>query len=314
MHDVMRTLNYNHLRYFWTVAREGTIARAAEVLHLTPQTISGQLGELELRLDVRLFSRNGRKLVLTDVGRLVYDYAENIFQLGNELTEALNRSDQNNCQRIRIGIVERMPRLLGCEFLKPAFEFDNVSITCRSGKFDHLLGELSLHRLDMVLSDTPLNSSGNIRAYNHHLGDSPISFFTSSDKAKSYRLEFPDCLDKMSLLLPTMNTPLRRALERWFRTSNISPHVCGEFEDSTLQHYMSEVGAGVCVAPKLMKARLQSCHALECFADTRSVTESYYLISMERKLKQPVTQAVFQYAHDNLFDNEQSMPAIHAVS
>ncbi len=300
----MRTLNYNHLYYFWTVAKEGTIARAAEVLHLTPQTISGQLGEFEARLDARLFTRNGRKLILTDVGRMVFDYADNIFQLGNELTDVLKRGTQHNNQPLKVGIVDIMPPLLGCEILKPAFAFDNISVTCRAGKFDQLLAELSLHRLDIVLSDTPLNISGNIRAFNHYLGSSGVSFFAACDQADVYRKNFPSCLDSAPLLLPTMNTPLRRSLEQWFRKSNISPCVSGEFEDSTLQRYIGESGGGIFVVPTVMKEQLQSHHEIECIADISSITESYYLISAERRLKHPAAVAIFDNARKVLLKTD----------
>lgn len=310
----MRTLNYNHLYYFWTVAREGTIARAAEVLHLTPQTISGQLGEFEVRLEARLFSRNGRKLILTDVGRMVFDYADNIFQLGNELTDMLKRGTRNTSQPLRIGIVDIMPPLLSSEFIKPVFTFDNTSITCRNGQFDDLLAELSLHRIDIILSDTPLSSGGNIRAYNHHLGDSGIAFFAASDHVRTYRDDFPACLDKAPLLLPTMETPLRRSLEQWFRKAGITPAISGEFEDSTLQRYLGEAGAGIFVAPSVMKQQLLSDYAVECIADVDDVTESYYLVSTERRLQHPAAVAIFDNARNGLLNGWQDRLPIQAAS
>lgn len=310
----MRALNYNHLYYFWTVAREGTIARAAEVLHLTPQTISGQLGEFEMRLEARLFTRNGRKLVLTDIGRMVYDYADNIFQLGNELTDVLKRGIQTNQQPLNIGLIDILPPLLAYQIMSPTFDFDNVSINCRSGDMERLLADLSIHRLDLVVSDNPINISGNIRAYNHHLGDSGITFFAASDQAKYYKKDFPASLNAAPLLLPTMNTPLRRALEQWFRKSGISPYVRGEFEDGTIQRYIGEAGAGIFVAPTVVKEEIKKRFAIDDIGDVSSVRESYYLISTERRLKQPAAVAIFEHARNHLFAAGEVIPGRRKAS
>lgn len=304
----MRALNYNHLYYFWTVAREGTIARAAEVLHLTPQTISGQLGEFEMRLDARLFTRNGRKLVLTDIGRMVYDYADNIFQLGNELTDVLKRGIQTNNQPLNIGLIDILPPLLAYQIVSPTFDFDNVSINCRNGNMEKLLADLSIHRLDFVVSDNPLNISGNIRAYNHHLGDSAITFFTARDKAKAYSKDFPSSLNNAPLLLPTLNSPLRRLLEQWFRKSGITPYVRGEFEDCAIQRYIAEAGSGIFVAPTVIKNEIKKRYAIADIGDVTSIRESYYLISSERRLKHPAAVAIFEHARNHLFADRGLFP------
>lgn len=297
----MRTLNYNHLYYFWTVAREGTIARAAEVLHLTPQTISGQLGEFELRLEIRLFTRHGRRLVLTDIGRMVYDYADNIFRLGNELTDVLQRGIQNTGQRLTVGLVDEVPRLIAHRVISPAFQFDNVILTCRTGKIDELLADLSIHRIDILLSDTPLSSSLNVRAYNHLLGESGLSFFAAESQAEAYRKGFPNSLDNAPLLLPTMNSPMRRSLEQWFRKTGIRPIVRGEFEESTLQRFMGEAGIGIFVAPTVIKNEVLHHNRVRCIGDVSSIKESYYLISSERRLKNPAAAAIFDIARGDLF-------------
>ncbi|MDZ7735823.1 MAG: transcriptional activator NhaR [Gammaproteobacteria bacterium] len=297
----MRTLNYNHLYYFWIVAREGTVARAAEILHLAPQTISGQLGEFEVRLDARLFTRDGRKLALTDTGRLVYDYADNIFRLGDELTDILKRGIQIKNQSLNIGIVDVLPDLITYRIVQPIFEFDNVSINCRTGRIDKLLADLSIHRLDFILSHSPFNTNGNIRAYNHHMGDSGITFFIAADLAKEYRDNFPACLDNAPLLLPTMNSPLRRTMEQWFRQSGITPYVYGEFDTSSLQHYIGESGAGVFVAPTVIKKQILRRYNVGTVADIASIKESYYLISPERRLKDPVATTIYNNARNSLF-------------
>lgn len=306
----MRTLNYNHLYYFWTVAREGTIARAAEVLHLTPQTISGQLGEFELRLETRLFTRHGRRLVLTDVGRMVYDYADNIFRLGNELTDVLQRGIQNTGQRLTVGLVDEVPRLIAYRVISPAFQFDNVIVTCRTGKIDDLLADLSIHRLDILLSDTPLSTSLNIRAYNHLLGESGLSFFAAEHQVDDYRRDFPASLDSAPLLLPTMNSPMRRSLEQWFRKVGIRPVIRGEFEESTLQRFMGEAGIGIFAAPTVIKNEILSQNHVGCIGDVNTIKESYYLISSERRLKNPAAAAIFDIARGDLFvSSGQSQPS-----
>lgn len=307
----MRTLNYNHLYYFWTVAREGTIARAAEVLHLTPQTISGQLGEFEMRLETRLFTRHGRRLVLTDVGRMVYDYADNIFRLGNELTDVLQRGIQNTGQRLTVGLVDEVPRLIAHRVISPAFQFDNVVLTCRTGKIDELLADLSIHRLDILLSDTPLSTGLNIRAYNHLLGESGLSFFAAESRAETYRKGFPASLNKAPLLLPTMNSPMRRSLEQWFRKLDIRPVIRGEFEESTLQRFMGEAGIGIFVAPTVIKNEVLQHNRVRCIGDVSSIKESYYLISSERRLKNPAAAAIFDIARGDLFVSSSKEQAAH---
>lgn len=297
----MRTLNYNHLYYFWTVAREGTVARAAEILHLTPQTISGQLSEFEIRLDARLFTRDGRKLALTDTGRMVYDYADNIFRLGNELTDILKRGIQTKSQPLNIGLIDVLPDLITYRILQPIFEFDNISVNCRTGRLDTLLADLSIRRLDFILSHSRLNTNGNIRAYNHHLGDSGITFFIAADLAKEYRDNFPASLDNAPLLLPTMNSPLRRMMEQWFRKSGITPYVHGEFDTSSLQHYIGESGTGVFVAPTVIKKQILRRYNVRAIADIASIKESYYLISPERRLKHPLATAIYNNARNSLF-------------
>lgn len=297
----MRSLNYNHLYYFWTVAREGTIARAAEVLHLTPQTISGQLGEFEVRLDARLFKRNGRRLILTDVGQTVFDYADNIFQLGNELTDVLNRDNQSDPQTLKVGMVDMLPPLLTYQLITPAFANESINIVCRSGKMDTLLSDLSLQRLDIVISDTPSGTDGDNRTYNHHLGDSGISFFTAADRVKQYRGDFPASLNDAPMLLPTMNTPLRRSLEQWFRQADIAPHVTGEIEDSTLQRYIGENGTGIFVMPTVIKNKLTERYPVGCIGDLGAILESYYLISQEKRLQNPASQAILENARNRIF-------------
>lgn len=297
----MRTLNYNHLYYFWTVAREGTIARAAEMLHLMPQTISGQLSEFESRLDTKLFTRCGRRLILSDTGRLVYDYADNIFRLGNELTDVLKRGMQNSGQQLTIGLVNVVSPLVTYRVIQPAFELDNISVNCRSGNIEQLLTELSLHRLDMLLSDSPLNANGNIRAFNHYLGDSSVAFFAAPALAEACRENFPASLDQQPLLLPTMNKPLRRSLEKWFRKLELSPRVCGEFEDSSLQRYMAEAGAGIFAAPTIIKNDLLKRYQVECIGQVDSIRESFYLIASERRLRHPAAVAIYDIARSGLF-------------
>jgi len=299
--ESMRTLNYNHLYYFWTVAREGTIARAAEVLHLTPQTISGQLGEFEVRINARLFSRNGRKLVLTDTGRIVYDYADSIFRLGNELSDILTHGLQTGSRRVNIGLADPLPSLLTYRLLQPVFELDNTGVHCRTGKIEDLLADLSVDRLDFVLAPEPLHPGGGMRVYGHNLGDSGITFFMAADLAPDYRNDFPGSLDGAPLLLPTRDQSLRRTLEQWFQISGVTPAIHGEFDTGSLPHYIGESGSGIFVAPTIIKKPIMQRYNVAAIADINDIRERYYLVSSERRLKHPAAAAIFEHARNILF-------------
>lgn len=295
----MRHLNYNHLLYFWAVAREGSITAATKILHLTPQTISGQLKLLEDAVGEALFERAGRGLVLTDVGHLVFDYADEIFTLGEELAVRMKSGDMGMPTTLKVGLVNAIPKLIGMRVLQPALlQEPGVHLVCREGSLDGLLGELAVHQLDLVLSDCSLPVGMNVRAYNHKLGDSPIGFFVSSRMARQYRSRFPDSMNGAPLLLPLHNNPIRRGLEEWFETLDITPRVVAEFEDSALMKAFGEEGHGIFPAPVAIQAEVELMYKCRMIGTTTKVRESYYAISPERKLKHPRVLEIINNARE----------------
>lgn len=298
----MRGLNYNHLYYFWTVAKEKGIAAAGQVLHLTPQTISGQLHLLEEALGMRLFARTGRNLVLTDVGRLVFNYADEIFRLGAEMEDVLQGRVGGGALEFAVGIVDVVPKMVAYRLLEPALSLDApVRIVCREGKLDQLLAEIAVHRLDMILADTPISPSANVRAFNHQLGECGVTFFAARERAARYRERFPESLAEAPMLLPATNTALRGALMQWLDQRNIRPRIVGEFEDSALMTAFGQAGVGVFIAPSVIEDDILRSAEVEAVGRSEQVKERFYAISAERRLRHPAVVAVSQAARQALF-------------
>jgi len=229
----MDWLNYHHLHYFWMIAREGTIARACEKLRLAQPTLSGQMRLLENALGEKLFARKGRTLELTDVGRVVFRYAEEIFSLGRELTDTLKGRPTGQPMRLFVGVADVVPKLIAYRLLEPALSLGgSIQIVCREDKPDRLMVDLSQHHLDLVLSDSPAPASVRVRAFSHLLGSCSVSLFATPALAARYRRKYPASLEGAPFLLPAENTMLRRALDHWFEAEQIRPEVVGEFEDS----------------------------------------------------------------------------------
>ncbi|MGE5153894.1 MAG: transcriptional activator NhaR [Bdellovibrio bacteriovorus] len=298
----MRGTSYNHLFYFWTVAREGGVARAAEVLHLTPQTISSQLRVLEGSLGVRLFSRSGRNLVLTDAGRLALSFADEIFRLGAEMGEALKGRSTGRPLPFSVGVVDVVPKMVAYRLLEPALRIQEpVRILCREGKLDALLADIAVHKLDMVLADTPLGGGLKVRAFNHPLGDCGITFFAARTLADRYRDGFPQSLDDAPLLVPAQNTALRGSLMHWLDHLGVQPRIVGEFEDRALMQAFGQAGVGVFMSPSVIDAEIAAQYGVEPIGATDVVRERYYAISAERHLRHPAVVAVSQAARSDLF-------------
>jgi LysR family transcriptional activator of nhaA len=298
----MRGSNYNHLYYFWTVAREGGVVRAAQVLHLTPQTISSQLKVLEDSLGVRLFARSGRNLVLTDAGRLALSFADEIFRLGAEMGEALKGRASGRPLQFSVGVVDVVPKLVAYRLLEPALHLDEpVRILCREGKLEALLAELAVHKLDMVLADTPLGGGVNVRAFNHPLGECGITFFAAPPLAARYRDGFPQSLGDAPMLVPAESTALRGALMHWLDQLGIRPHIVGDFEDRALMQAFGQSGVGVFMAPSVIDSEIAEQHRVEAIGSTSEVRERYYAISTERRLRHAGVVAVSQAARLELF-------------
>ncbi len=298
----MRHLNYAHLLYFWTVAREGSIANASQVLHLTPQTISGQLKLLEQAVGEPLFNRVGRGLVLTETGQVVNQYADEIFMLGAELTQRVKSKQALVPNTLNVGIVNSIPKLVALRILEPAMTLeDPLRIVCRESDFDRLLGDLAVHRLDLVISDRSIPAGMNVKAFNHPLGESPISFFAHRSIACKYT-DFPESLDNAPLLLPVSDSPLRRTLEDWFDNAGVQPRVAAEFDDSALLKAFGEAALGVYPAPSAIAGEVASMYHSVELGSVKSMRESYYAISPERKLKHPAVVQITERARQTLFN------------
>lgn len=298
----MASLNLKHLRYFWAVAKEGSIARASEVLHLTPQTISGQLRELEEQLDTKLFTKSGRGLALTDAGRLAFSYADEMFRLGGELEDVLAGRAPGSLLSLRVGIAMVVPKLLAYRVLAPVLEMaEPVRLVCHEAPLVDLLSDLSVHKLDLVLADCPVSPALNIRAYNHLLGESGISFFASPTPAAIYRDGFPASLDGAPMLMPTSHSALRRGLETWFDRLGIHPAVAAEFEDRALMKTFGEAAAGIFTSPTAVDGDVLQKYGVEVIGRTQEVRERFYAISAERRIKHPAVSVITEAARSELF-------------
>ena len=298
----MERLNYQHLYYFWNVAREESITRASEKLHLAQPTISGQLAVFEQAIGQKLFHKSGRKLALTDTGRMVYHYAEEIFSLGRELNNTLKGRAIGTGLRLVVGISDALPKLAVYRLIEPAFNIpESVQVMCYEDKAERLLAEMSLHSVDLVLSDAPLTPSSNAKAFTHLLGESSISVFASPRLAAVYRPDFPRSLTGAPFLLPTSNTALRRSLDQWFDSEGISPSIRAEIEDSALIKTFGSGGIGLFVAPSSVEAEVIRQYAVEVIGRIDAVQERFYAITMRRKLKHPAVTAILENAQKNLF-------------
>ncbi len=298
----MRHLNYGHLQYFWVVAREGSVARAAEVLHVTPQTISGQLKLLDQAVGERLFDRSGRNLVLSSTGRVVFQYADEIFSIGAELAQVVGGRKPGAPRVLNVGVVESIPKLIAAQVLQAAVEIDDPPrISCQEAPLDALLGELAIHRLDLVLSDQPMPAGLHVRAFNHPLGESDIAFFVRRRDARRLKAEFPACLDGEPFLLPAQGSALRRRLEDWFEEQGIAPFPAAEFDDSALLKALGQSGAGLFAGPSAIEEDICRMYGVKVIGRTTDLQERYYAISHERRLKHPAVLRLIQGARAGLF-------------
>lgn len=300
----MRHLNYNHLRYFWTVSREGSIASAADILHVTPQTISGQIKLLEEEVGQPLFRRAGRGRALTETGRTVYQYADEIFTKGIELAQRVRGGEARLPSSLHVGIVDSIAKLIAYRILEPALELeDPIRILCREASLEQLLGDLAIHKLDLVVSDHAIPAGLSIKAYNHRLGTSSIGLFASKSIARRYVRNFPQSLNGAPMLLPTSSSPLRRALEDWFQSIEVQPRLVAEFEDGALLKAFGEAGIGVFPAPMAIQTEIERMYRARCIGEAATVQEAYFAISPERKLKHPSVVKVTEVARAALFDH-----------
>lgn len=298
----MEWLNYHHLLYFWMVAKEGSITRASETLHLAQPTLSSQIKKLEKSMGAALFNRVGRTMVLTETGQLVYRYADEIFTLGRELVDTVGGMPGKDSLRLTVGIPDVLPKLVIYRLLKPALEMeDDVQLVCYEGKLNDLLADLALHRLDIVLADTPIAPSLNIRAFNHLLGESGTTVLGTEALVQQHKKNFPASLDAAPMLLPTQNTSLRRALEQWFDHESVRPKVLHEFEDSALLKVFGQQGEGLFPAPTAIEDEICRQYGVKVLGRLESVRQRFYAISVQRRLKHPAVIEISSAAREKLF-------------
>ncbi|UOA10777.1 transcriptional activator NhaR [Methylobacter sp. S3L5C] len=298
----MQRINYQHLFYFWNVAREESITRACEKLHLAQPTISGQLTVFEEAVGEKLFYKNGRKMALTDTGRVVFRYADEIFSLGQELTNTLKGRPTGRPLRLVLGVADALPKLVVYRLIEPVFQLpEPVQIVCYEDKAERLMAEISLQGIDLVLSDAPLAQSSSANAFNHLLGECTVTVFGTPQLAAVYRPDFPRSLTGAPFLLPTSNTALRRSLDQWFDTENIHPKIQAEIEDSALIKTFGSGGAGLFVAPTTVETEIQRQYDVEVIGRIDTVKERFYAITARRKMKHPAVTAVLENAREKLF-------------
>ncbi len=298
----MSNLNYKHLHYFWVVAKTGSIARASEQLHLTPQTISGQLSLFEEVQGEQLFKKSGRNLELTEAGRLVLSYAEEIFSLGQELEQVLHHRPSERTVQLRVGLSDAVAKAVAYRLLEPALALpQTLRINCREGKLDQLLGDLAIHKLDIVIADMPMPPTLNVRGFTHQLGECGISFFATKALAQQYPAPFPACLDGAPILLPGEDSALRSKLMYWLSTQQLHPRIAGEFDDSALMSAFGQAGAGFFAAPSAIADMVMRQYDVQLIGHTEEIKEQFYAISVQRKLTHPAVLAISRAAQEALF-------------
>ncbi len=295
-------LNYHHLLYFFTVAREGGVARAAKRLHLSQSAVSAQLRTFQRNLGQTLLQRDGRGVALTEMGRVAYRYAEEIFGLGRELGDAMRGRPTGTPSQLIVGVADVIPKLVAYELLSPALALpEPVQLICREDRPERLLAELALHNLDVVLSDGPIGPGVNVRAFNHLLGECGTVVVGAPALARRFRPGFPGSLDQAPLLMPAAGTVLRRSLDGWLDQHGLRPHVAGEFEDSALIKTFAQAGAGLTLVPEVIEAEVARQYQLRRVGRLTEVRERYYAISVERRLRHPAVVAISHAARNQLF-------------
>lgn len=303
MLSAMDWLNYHHFMYFWVVATEGSIVRASEKLLLAQPTISGQIHQLEESLGVKLFSKRGRRLQLTEAGRTAYRYAEEIFSLGKEFTETLSGRASGPLLRLAVGAVDSLPPSLVRRFLEPAFDLNHgIQVICRSDStLDAFIAELGQFRLDVVLADRAVDRGGAARVYCHLLGECGTTFLAVPEIAKKLKRRFPDSLDGATFLLPGKSSALRPALENWFEQTAIQPVTKSECDDSALTKDFGGQGMGVFAAPSVIEAEVKKQYGVTTVGRSKDVRQQFYAISVERKIKHPAVAAISEAAQNIIF-------------
>ncbi|MGA7816813.1 transcriptional activator NhaR [Caballeronia sp.] len=297
-------MNFKHLYYFWMIARTGGVIRAGQRLHVTPQTLSGQIKLLEERLGCQLLERNGRNVQLTDAGRVAAGYAEEIFLLGSQLEGALKQRAGTHATAVfKVGIADSIPKSIAYRFLEPAItDGAAIRIVCREGGLPALLADLAIHRLDLVLSDAPLPADATMQAVSHSLGRSSLAIFGAACLYANRKTSFPECLDGMPMLMPANGSALRRKLDDWISRTGVRPRIVGEFDDWALMMAFGREGKGVFAAPAMLETRLLQEQAVRPIGHIADVFEEFYAISIERQSSHPSVNRIADAARAEQFE------------
>lgn len=290
------SFNYKHLYYFWVVAKEGGISRAANKLDMAVQTVSAQVRELERSLGYALLKPAGRGLVLTEAGLAAMHQADLIFQLGENLPALVRDAASSPSVRLAVGISDGLPKLVVRRLLQPVVSMPNLRLLCHEGELDDLLGDLALHRLDVVLSDRPAPSNPNIKLYSHAMGSTAVAWYGTAALVDSAMQGFPKSLAHVPLLLPTAHTAVRTRLDHWFEQRGIRPRIVGEFEDSALLKTFGASGMGIFPAADWVHTDLLAHYAVERLGLCDGVSEHFYAIGTEKKVQHPLVQSLLQPA------------------
>lgn len=296
-------MNFKHLYYFWATAHAGGVMRAGEQLHTTPQTLSGQIKLLEARLGCRLFSKRGRRLELTGEGRVALKYADQIFALGEELEAAMGQARGSpRGLDFRVGLADSVPKGIAYRLLEPALGVAGpVRLICHEGRLDDLLGQLSVHKVDLVVADEPMSRQLSVKAFNHELGTTALSFFCTPTLKKSLGGRFPKNLNGAPMLIPGASSALRRRFDFWLAAHQIRPQIVGEFDDSALVTAFGREGRGVFMAPAVLEREICAQHDVRVLGRTLDLVEEFYAISVERRITHPCVEAITQAARGHLF-------------
>jgi LysR family transcriptional regulator, transcriptional activator of nhaA len=298
-------MNFKHLHYFWATAHAGGIVKAGEQLHTTPQTLSGQIKLLEERLGRSLFRKSGRKLELTEDGRVALGYADEIFNLGSELEAALReRGGTRRTLDFRVGVADSVAKTVVYRLLEPALQLpDPVRMVCSEGTFAELLGLLALRRVDLVIADEPLTRQVSVKAFNHPLGRSSMSFFASPTVREALNGSFPGCLDGAPMLIPGPASSIRAPFDAWLVRQRLRPQVIGEFDDLALMATFGREGRGVFVSPSVLEAETERQHGVRAIGRSPELVEQFYAISVERRISHPCVVAITTAARSHLFEH-----------
>jgi LysR family transcriptional regulator, transcriptional activator of nhaA len=296
-------MNFKHLHYFWVTAKAGGVMRAGEQLHTTPQTLSGQIKLLEEQMGRKLFRKSGRNMELTDAGRVALSYADEIFALGIELESSL-REAQGGARILdfRVGVADSVAKSVAYRLLEPALSVSEpVRLICSEGKFSDLLAQLALHKLDLVIADEPLSSRVSVKAFNHLLGQTKVSFFATPALKASLTGEFPQCLNQAPMLIQGASTSIRQQFEGWLTKHQLSPRIVGEFDDSALMKEFGREGRGVFMAPEVLETEIKAQYAVEVVGRTPELMEEFFAVSVERRISHPCVVAITHAAREQLF-------------